>query len=143
MAFRPSWDEYFMAIAETAATRSTCLHRHTGAVLVRDRQIVSTGYNGSAPGQPHSEDLGYCEKERSGQCRAEGMHAEANAISLAAKAGISVNEATLYTVYSPCRACCNLLAVAGIKEVRYRNVYEGFPEGPEYLKTLGIEVEKV
>lgn len=140
---RPTLDQYFIKIAKVVATRSTCLHRQTGAVLVVDRHIVSTGYNGSPPGQPHSTDVGWCGKDRTGICRAEGCHAESNAVAWAARSGIKTGGATLYTVYSPCRACCNLLSVSGVERVVYKEVYDHFPGGPSYLKNLGIAVKKV
>ncbi len=137
---RPSLDEYFMRIAYIVASRSTCLHRDQGAVMVRDGRILSTGYNGSPPGQPHCIDLGSCQKEKGLECRAEGLHGESNAIASAAKMGVSVDGATVYCVYSPCEACCNLLKSAGIVEVKYAEVYDGFPVVALYLEELGIKV---
>lgn len=135
---RPSKDQYFMSLAKMAATRSTCLHRHQGAVIVKDNCVVSTGYNGSPPGVYHCSET-ICTKGTVGICRAEGLHGESNAIVFAAKLGISVAGATLYCVYSPCRGCCNIIKTAGIKEVVYGELYDKFTECPLYLtKTLGI-----
>jgi len=136
---RPSLDEYFMQITRVVASRSTCLHRDQGAVIVKDGRILSTGYNGSPPGQPHCIDLRRCIKDEGFPCRAEGLHGESNAIASAAKVGVSVNGATIYCVYSPCEACCNLLKSAGIAEVKYAERYDGYPDGPEYLGALGIK----
>lgn len=138
---RPDLDSYFMAIAKTAASRATCRHREQGAVLVKGKRIVSTGYNGSPPGQPHCLDLD-CAKAYGAPCRAEGLHGESNAIISAARAGVSTDGSICYCIYSPCRTCCNMLAVAGIVEVVYRDVYDSFKEGPQYLEQLGIKVRQ-
>lgn len=141
---RPSIDEYFTSLAKMVATRSTCMHRNQGVVLIRDGHILSTGYNGSPPKQPHCTELRYCLKDKFGECRAEGLHGESNAVAWAARHGISVSGATAYCVYSPCRSCCNLLKSAGITEVKYLEVYDGFLEGPDYLdRTLYIKTSKV
>ena len=111
--------------------------------MVRGKHLVSIGYNGSAPGESHCISLQWCAKSESLPCRAEGLHAESNALAFAAKLGISVEGATLYTVYSPCRACCNILKVAGIAEIIYKEVYSGFTDGPEYMKELRILCRKI
>lgn len=139
---RPTLEETYLKVARVMGTRSTCRHRDQGAVLVRDNHIISVGYNGSPPGQPHCIDLGYCAKEIEYPCRAEGLHGESNALAFAAKLGISVEGTTLYSVYSPCRTCCNMLKVAGVIRVIYEEVYDGFPDGPEYLRELGITCRK-
>ena len=135
---RPTLEEAHIEVARIMGTRSTCRHRDQGAVLVKDGHIVSVGYNGSAPGQPHCINMNYCRKTEGLPCRAEGLHAESNALAFAAKLGISVSGSVLYSVYSPCRTCCNILKVAGVVGVIYTEIYSGFPEGPEYLKELGI-----
>lgn len=140
---RPTLDQTYIDIAKTIAYRSTCRHRDQGAVLAKNNHVVSVGYNGSAPGQSHCIDLEYCAKAEGLPCRAEGLHAESNAIAFAAKLGINIEGSVLYTVYSPCRVCCNMLKVTGIAEVIYTEVYTGFPEGPEYLKELGILCRKI
>ena len=139
---RPTLEETYLKIAEVIGTRSTCRHRDQGAVIVKGNHLISVGFNGSAPGQPHCIDLGYCSKAEGLPCRAEGLHAESNALAFAAKLGISVEGSILYTVYSPCRTCCNMLKVAGIIEVVYKEVYDGYPEGPEYLEELRIRCRK-
>jgi dCMP deaminase len=141
---RLSIDDYFISMAELVGSRSTCLHRHQGVVLVRDKRVIATGYNGSPPGSVHCTDLGYCLKTQSEglYCRAEGLHGESNSIASAAKMGISTNGAIAYCVYSPCRSCCNLLKSAGIVEVVFSWVYDSFVDGPKYLKELGIKVRE-
>ena len=121
---RPSTDKYFIEIAEVVAKRSTCIRHKNGAVLVRDKHIISTGYNGAPSGLPHCRELG-CLRERnnvpSGErhelCR--GAHAEANAIVQAALHGASTEESTMYTTHQPCSFCAKLIINAKIKEVFY------------------------
>ncbi|NLJ86877.1 MAG: cytidine deaminase [Firmicutes bacterium] len=125
---RPSWDEYFMEIAHLVAKRSTCLRRQVGAVLVRNKHILSTGYNGAPSGVPHCLDVG-CLREKlgipSGQqqevCR--GIHAEQNAIIQAALHGVSTEGAALYCTNQPCTLCAKMLINAGIKRIVYQGVY--------------------
>lgn len=121
---RPSWDEYFMNMAQIVATRATC-NRGTdlkyrkgrkgiGAVIVRDRVILSTGYNGSPRGMDHCDDAGH--ELVDGHC-IRTVHSEANAIAQAAKNGVSINGATIYTTASPCYDCFKLIINSGIKKV--------------------------
>lgn len=126
---RPSWDAYFMALAKLAASRSTCLSRPTGCVMVKDKQVVSTGYNGSMPGVPHCSDEGQCYR-RSIEASDDGkydfcrsIHAEANAVALAAKVGVDLEGATAYMTLFPCYVCTKLLVRAGIKEIVYEMGY--------------------
>ncbi len=143
---RISITHHYMKMAMLVSERSTCLHRHQGVVLVKDNHVLSTGYNGSAPGQPHCIDVGCAKDAANGDiraCRAEGLHGESNAIAFAARLGISTIGATAFCLYSPCKACCNLLKSAGITDVVYHEVYSGFPEGPEYLRELDIGAMKV
>src|SRR4029079_5398913 len=109
-----------MGIAHQAATRSTCPRKHVGAVIVRDRTFLSTGYNGSIRGPPHRED-GTCVME-AGHCITP-VHAEANAILQAAKNGVSVDGAEIYTTASPCWNCFKLIANAGIRRISFGEVY--------------------
>ena len=125
---RPSWDDYFMDIAELVASRSTCLRRQVGAVIVKDRRIISTGYNGAPRGGSHCldvgclrEQLGVPSGERHELCRA--VHAEQNAIIQAALHGVSTNGATLYCTTQPCVLCAKMLLNAGIKEIFFRGSY--------------------
>jgi len=133
---RPSWDEYFMLIAKLVSTRSTCNSRPTGAVLVKDKQLLATGYNGSMPGAPHCLDQvmpdgsPYCHRramkvpdaDKYNYCRAS--HAEANAIAQAARYGVAIKGASLYVTLQPCFVCVKLLATAQIERVYYELAYE-------------------
>ena len=127
---RPTWCEYFMVMAKLAASRSTCLSRPNGSVIVKDKRVIATGYNGSMPGVAHCSDDGVCFRRSikatdAGKydfCRS--IHSEANAIAQAAKMGISVEGATLYNTLAPCYVCTKLLVSAGIKEVFYEYEYK-------------------
>ena len=123
-----SLDEYFIEIAQTVAKRSTCLHRAVGAVLVREKHIISTGYNGAPSGLQHCEEVG-CLREKnsipSGErhelCR--GVHAEANAIIQAALHGISTEDSSMYCTHQPCVLCTKLIINAKIRKVVYKEPY--------------------
>jgi len=117
---RKDWHEYFMDIAEMVATRSTCDRKHIGAVIVKDKTILSTGYNGSIRGRPHCSEIG-CDIEN-GHCIAT-IHAEANAIIQAAKNGVAINGAEIYTTALPCWTCFTLIANSGIKKIYYHEFY--------------------
>jgi dCMP deaminase len=133
---RPEWKEYFMMIAKIVSTRSTCNSRPTGAVIVKDRQILSTGYNGSMPGAPHCSDetdvkgKPFCfrrvidapEHDKYNYCRS--THAEANAIARAARLGIALDNSALFVTLAPCYVCLKLLASAGVKHIYYEYDYE-------------------
>ncbi len=141
---RPSWDEYFMEITHLVAKRSTCLRRQVGAVLVKDRNILATGYNGSPSGTRHCGETG-CLRERlkvpSGErhelCR--GLHAEQNAIIQAAKHGTNIDGATLYCTTMPCIICSKMIINAGIRKVIYG---EGYADdlAREMITEAAIEV---
>lgn len=126
---RASWDEYFMQIAEIVKTRSTCLRRQVGAVIVRDNRIITTGYNGAPSGLRHCTEIGGCERERqgipSGQrhelCRA--LHAEQNAIIQAAKIGVGTEGSTIYITLQPCVICAKMLVNAGIVRIVHKGEY--------------------
>lgn len=140
MANRLSLDDYFMGIARVVARRSTCLHRQVGAVIVKGKQIVSTGYNGAPSGHPHCLDIGCARQgvpsgERSELCR--GAHAEQNAINFAARYGISIEGATLYTTHYPCSWCAKSLINAGITSVVYDEDYPD-PLAKEVLSTIQV-----
>jgi dCMP deaminase len=117
---RASWDEYFMNIAIQAATRSTCDRKHVGAVIVKDKTILSTGYNGSIRGLPHCDDVGHMMEN--GHCIAT-VHAEANAIIQAAKNGTAIDGADIYVTASPCWNCFKLIANSGIRRICYLEFY--------------------
>lgn len=143
---RPTVDEYFMAMAELAASRSTCLRRKVGAVIVKDKQILSTGYNGAPKNLPHCDEVG-CRRKilniKSGTrhelCR--GVHAEQNAIIQAAVFGVSVKGGTLYSTHHPCVLCVKILINAGIGRVVFK---EGYPDelAEEILEESDIVIEK-
>lgn len=120
MTKRAGWDEYFMRIANEVAGRSTCDRKHVGAVIVRDRNILSTGYNGSISGMPHCDDVGHMMENS--HCVAT-IHAEANAILQAAKNGIHINEGVIYTTASPCWNCFKLIVNAGLKKIHFGEFY--------------------
>ena len=143
---RPSWDEYFLQLAQVAARRSTCRRRQVGAVLVRDKRILATGYNGAPMGLPHCleigclrDELGIPSGERHEVCR--GNHAEANAIASCALHGIGCRGATLYCSHQPCILCTKLLINAGVVRVVYQH---GYPDefSRETLAAANIEVVK-
>ncbi len=117
---RPSWDQYFGQLAKQVATRSTCPRKQVGAVIIKDKNILSTGYNGSIRGLPHCTEVG-CLIEN-GHC-IRTVHAEANAIVQAAKHGVKIEGASIYVTASPCFHCFKLIANAGIKEIYYLEFY--------------------
>jgi len=125
---RPDWDAYFMDITFLVAKRSTCERRRVGAVIVKDKRILATGYNGAPSGIEHCIDIGCLREELnipSGEkhelCR--GIHAEQNAIVQAAYHGVSIKEATLYCTNMPCSICAKMIINAGIKNIFYLNGY--------------------
>ena len=142
---RPTLDQYFMEIAAVVAKRSTCLRNQVVAVLVRDKRILSTGYNGAPAGLEHCDSVG-CAREgvesgtRHELCRA--VHAEQNAIIQAALHGIGIEGATLYCTHQPCILCAKMMINARISRVVYS---ESYPDGTalHFLKQAGIEVERM
>ncbi len=120
MRKRPSWDEYFMSIALQVAKRSTCDRANVGAIIVKDRRILTTGYNGSPAGLPHCDDIGHLMVE--GHC-VRTLHAEQNAIIQAAYHGVSVQESTLYVTHQPCLNCAKMIINAGIRRVVFAGAY--------------------
>jgi dCMP deaminase len=141
---RPSWDEYFMTLATQVASRTTCLRRAVGAVIVKDRRILATGYNGVPSGLRHCSETG-CLREQlgvpSGQrheiCR--GLHAEQNAIIQAAKYGINIQGSSIYITTQPCIVCAKMLINAGITEVIYQQPYPD-PLAQELLAESGMKM---
>jgi dCMP deaminase len=114
---RPSWDEYFMSFAYLTSLRSSCVRLHVGCVLVKDNRIISTGYNGHLPNTPHTSIV------RDGHEQMT-VHAESNAITDAAKRGVSLNDATAYVTHLPCLNCCKVLVASGIKKIIYGEEYK-------------------
>src|SRR5215468_9750863 len=133
---RSSWDQYFMDIATQVATRSTCDRKHVGAVIVRDKTILSTGYNGSIRGMPHCDDVGHLMED--GHCVGT-VHAEANAIIQSAKNGVRIEGAEIYTTASPCWSCFKLIANAGIRTIYYGEFYRD-TRSVEIASRLGIDL---
>jgi dCMP deaminase len=142
---RPSWDEYFMGIAKLTAERSTCLRRSVGAVIVRDRHIVATGYNGAPRGIDHCAERGGCLREELGipsgerheLCRA--LHAEQNAIIQAAAFGHGIEGSTIYITHQPCIICAKMIINAGIEKII---VNEGYPDAyaTDILGEAGLKI---
>ena len=133
---RVSWKDYFMNIAREVATRSTCNRKHVGAVIVREKTILSTGYNGSIKGLPHCDEVG-CEMV-DGHC-VRTTHAEANAIVQAAKNGIQINQSEIYVTASHCYDCFKLIENAGINVIYYDEFYRD-KRIIEKSKEMGIQL---
>jgi len=141
---RPSWETYFMDIAELVAKRSTCLRRAVGCVVVKDKRILSTGYNGAPTGIKHCIDIGCLREElniASGErhelCR--GIHAEQNGIIQAALHGVSIKGATLFCTNQPCLICAKMIINAGIIKIYYRDGYAD-SMAQEMFKEAGVKV---
>ena len=133
---RADWNTYFMNMAQAAATRSTCTRKHVGAVIVRDKSILSTGYNGSIRGMPHCTEVG-CDVEND-HCVAT-VHAEANAIIQAAKHGVCIEGADIYVTASPCWNCFKLIVNSGIKRIFYGEFYRD-DKSLKVAKRCGIKL---
>jgi dCMP deaminase len=136
MDSRVSWDEYFMNIARVVATRATCDRKHVGAVLVRHKTILSTGYNGSIRGLPHCSEAGHMMED--GHC-VRTVHAEVNAITQAAKNGVAIEGATIYTTASPCWPCFKVIANSGCSRIVFGEFYRD-NRIFEYAQQIGIEL---
>ncbi len=144
---RPSWPEYFMGITKLVATRSTCLRRHVGAILVKDKRILASGYNGAPSGLRHCEEVGCLRAnssvpsgERHELCR--GLHAEQNLILQAAYHGISIRGAILYCTNKPCVICTKMIINAGITKIYYEDGYDD-PLSDQMLSEAGLEIERL
>ncbi len=145
---RPSWDQYFMEMAELTAKRSTCMRRQVGAVIVKDRHAIATGYNGAPSGIKHCEERGGCLRQQmgipSGQrhelCMA--LHAEQNAIIQAAAMGHGIEGGTIYITHQPCAICAKMIINSGIKRIVIR---EGYPDelAASILEEAGLNIEKL
>jgi len=143
---RPSWDDYFLELANAASSRATCDRGKSGCVIVRDKQVLATGYVGSPAGLPHCDDVGHLMKkviqengEISEHCL-RTVHAEQNAICQAAKRGISIEGATVYQRITPCRTCAMLLINCGIEKVVCERKYQLAEESAQLLAEAGIEL---
>jgi len=143
---RPSWDEYFLKLCETIATRATCDRGRSGCVVVKNRQILVTGYVGSPKGLPHCDDVGHQIKKtlhedgHETQHCVRTVHAEQNAICQAAKLGIALEGSTLYCKMTPCRTCAMLIINCGIVRVVCEKKYHAGAESEELFKEAGIEL---
>jgi len=135
---RPSWDEYFMELAQVVAKRSTCNRRSVGAVLVRDKRILTTGYNGSTPGQAHCTDVGCLMVDN--HC-VRAIHAEQNAIIQGALHGIDLRGAVCYVTSAPCVHCSKMLIAAGIKRIVFQEDYTE-EIGQKMIRDAGVELER-
>jgi len=143
---RPSWDEYFLEIANIVAKRSTCIRRSVGAVIIKDKRILTTGYNGPPSGLKHCEEVGCIREkmnipagERHELCR--GLHAEQNAIIQASLHGVSIKDSTLYCTHQPCIICTKMLINSGVRKVVF---IHGYPDdlSINFLKEANIELVK-
>jgi len=146
---RPSWDEYFIEVANTIAKRATCDRGRSGCVIARNKQILVTGYVGSPMGLPHCDDEGHLFKQvthedgkTTNHC-VRTVHAEQNAICQAAKLGIALEGATLYCRMTPCRTCAMLIINCGIKRVVCERKYHTGQESEEMFRLAGISIEFV
>lgn len=133
---RISWENYFMNIAKEVATRSTCDRKHVGAIIVRGKTILSTGYNGSIRGLPHCDTAGH--EMENGHC-VRTIHAEANAIVQAARHGVRIENAEIYITASPCYNCFKMITNVGINRIYYGEFYRD-DRIIEHAKELGIEL---
>ena len=136
MSERVSWEEYFMNIAREVATRSTCDRKHVGAVIVRGKTILATGYNGSIRGLAHCDDAGH--KMENTHC-VRTIHAEANAIVQSARHGVRLEDSEIYVTASPCYDCFKLIANTGINKIYFGDFYRD-EQIMEHAKELGIEL---
>lgn len=144
---RPSWDEYFMEIAHTVSKRATCDRGRSGCVIVRDKQILVSGYVGSPNGLPHCDEIGHQYKKMvhedgtvTEHC-VRTVHAEQNAICQAAKRGIALEGSTLYCRMTPCRVCAMLIINCGIKRVVCEKKYHAGTESEEMFEKAGVKLE--
>jgi len=144
---RPPWPQYFMAITRLVASRSTCIRRKVGAILVKDKRILCTGYNGAPSGLRHCEEVGciranssIASGERHELCR--GLHAEQNVIVQAAYYGISIVNSDLYCTNKPCSICAKLIINAGIKRIFFEEDYND-PLSDLLLQEAGVELIKL
>lgn len=143
---RPAWDVYFLSIARLVSTRATCDRKHVGTVLVDpDHQIISTGYNGALPGEPHCDEAGHdlvTLADGTTNC-VRTQHAEVNCVAQAAKRGVSVRGATLYTTTYPCWPCARVVLSAGVRRIVYEGNYKNDPRVEAACAQAGVEVLRI
>ncbi len=144
---RPTWDEYFLEMADTVSKRATCDRGKSGCVIVRNKQLLVSGYVGSPAGFPHCDEVGHQMKKvthedgtTTDHCM-RTIHAEQNAICQAAKLGISIDGATIYTRMTPCRTCAMLIINCGIKRVVSERKYHAGRESEKMFETAGVELD--
>lgn len=144
---RPSWDEYFLELADAVSKRATCDRGRSGCVIVKDKRILVTGYVGSPAGLPHCDEVGHLMKtvvdgngNKSEHCM-RTVHAEQNALCQASKLGVSIDGATVYCRMTPCRTCAMLLINCGIKRVYCERKYQSGTESEEMFKKVGVKIE--
>lgn len=143
---RPSWDEYFLEIARTVASRATCDRGRSGCVIARDKQILVTGYVGAPKGLPHCDDVGHQMKKtihedgKVTQHCVRTVHAEQNAITQAARLGIAIAGSTLYCKMTPCRTCAMMIINCGITRVVCEKKYHAGQESEEMFRDAGVEL---
>lgn len=148
-AIRPSWDEYFIGMANYVGTRATCDRGRSGCVIVKDKRVISTGYVGSPPGLPHCDDVGHemhkvlNEKGPDTMHCVRTVHAEQNAMAQAARFGASLEGATLYCKMVPCYTCSKLVITAGIERVVAEKDYHVSKRTKQIFKLAGVELEIV
>jgi dCMP deaminase len=144
---RPSWDDYFMEVADTIARRATCDRGRSGCVIARDKQLLVSGYVGSPVGMPHCDEVGHQmktvihEDESRTQHCVRTVHAEQNAICQAAKLGVSIDKATLYCRMTPCRTCAMLIINTGIERVVCKGRYHAGAESEEMFRQANVSLE--
>lgn len=145
--FRPSWDEYFLKLADSVASRATCDRGRSGCVIVKDRQILVTGYVGSPRGLAHCDDVGHLMKKvihedgNVTQHCVRTVHAEQNAITQAARRGIALDGSTLYCRMTPCRTCAMLIINCGIERVVCEKKYHAGTESEAMFAEAGVKLE--
>lgn len=144
---RPSWDEYFLEVREAVAKRATCDRGRSGCVIAKDKQVLSTGYVGAPAGLPHCDEVGHLFKDTvhedghvSKHC-VRTAHAEMNAITNAAKRGVSIDGGTVYCSMTPCRNCAMAIINAGIKRVVCLKMYQEGKESVDMLKQAGVQLD--
>ncbi len=144
---RPSWDEYFIGMADYVALRATCNRGRSGCVIARDKRVISTGYVGSPPGLPHCDDVGHDMHKVINEDGSESehcirtAHAEQNAIAQAARFGVALEGATLYCRMVPCHVCAKMAVTAGIKRIVAENDYLAGARTKEIFKKAGVKLE--
>lgn len=142
---RPNWHQYFMGFALQAATRGTCDRKQVGAVIVAEKEVIATGYNGAPAGRPHCAEVGHrmIKLANGREHCGNAIHAELNAIARAAKRGVRTDGASIYTNTYPCLPCFRAIEACGIRQIFFADAYWNDPEVEEAAKSLGVEIIKI